>query len=128
MDFRGFLTVAAVLAAGTGEVGRRCSGELPMSSSAVNAPTPAVPPEVRTFAAEQGVAAYLPALADLVRRVFPTARRYAVLVEDDPEIANDRHIVFEVDVPLDVPQAQAARRQWSKGLFQCCPAPLVCVF
>src|SRR5438874_1156912 len=99
-----------------------------MSSSAVNAPTLDVPPEVLALAAEQGVAAYLPALVDLLRHVFPTARRYGVVVEDDPEIANDRHIVFEVDVPIDVPQALAARKQWTEGLFACCPAPLVCVF
>jgi hypothetical protein len=92
---------------------------------------PALPdlsPEVLAFAAEQGVADYLPAVLDLLRRVFPAARRYAVAVEDDPEIANDRHIVLDVDVIMDVEQAQAARRQWGKGLFECCPAPLVCVF
>jgi hypothetical protein len=87
-----------------------------------------VPPEVHAFAAEAGVAPYLPAVLELLSRTFPTARRFAVLVEDDPEIANDRHIVFEVDVPLDGPQARAVKRQWNDGLFACCPAPLVCVF
>ena len=55
-----------------------------------------VPPAVLAFAAEQGVTAYLPAMVEMTRRLFPTAA-LAVLVEDDPEIANDRHIVLEVD-------------------------------
>jgi hypothetical protein len=88
----------------------------------------ALPSEVSAFAEEQGVGAYLPGVLELTRRVFPGARRFAVLVEDDPEIAGDRHIVFEVDVPLSIPQALAAERRWSEGLFQLCPAPLVCVF
>jgi hypothetical protein len=87
-----------------------------------------VPPEVHTFAAESGVAPYLPAVLELTPRVFPTARRYAVVVTDDPEIANDRHIVFIVEVALDIPQAQAAEERWIEGLYACCPAPLVHVF
>ena len=98
-----------------------------MIQPALAAP-PALPAEVSAFADEQGVAAYLPAVLERTRRVFPAARRLAVLVADDPEIPDDRHIVFEVDVPLTVPEALAAERRWSEELFQICPAPLVCVF
>jgi hypothetical protein len=99
-----------------------------MDTSTASAPVLAVPPEVLEFAREQKVAEYLPALIELSRQLFPTARRFAIRVEDDPEIANDRHIVFEIDVPLEVPEALEARGQWVRGLFACCPAPLVCVY
>jgi hypothetical protein len=58
----------------------------------------AVPPDVQTFASEQGVALYLSAVLEMTRRRFPDARRFAVLVEEDPEIADDRHIGIEIDL------------------------------
>ncbi len=84
--------------------------------------------DVRAFAEEQGVARYLPTVLENTQRLFPNAQRLAVRVVEDPEIANDRHIVFEVDVPLAVPEARAAQRRWNDALFAACPAPLVCVF
>jgi hypothetical protein len=88
-----------------------------------------VSPEVQAFATEQGVAPYLAAVLDMTRRRFPDARRFALLVEDDPEIADDRHLVIEVDV-AGIPAEQYVEAKWSWGreLFQICPAPLVCVF
>jgi hypothetical protein len=100
----------------------------------VSAPTvsaaqqPTVPPEVVTFAREQGVEQYLPELIEWARQVYPTATRFEVFTEDDPEIANDRHIVFELDVPFTVEEALRVDRQWREGLFRIVPAPLVCVF
>jgi hypothetical protein len=89
----------------------------------------AVPPEVHAFAAEQGVAPYLPAVLEMTQRRFPNALRLAVLVEEDPEIANDRHIVIEVDVAeITAEQYVDTKWQWGRELFQLCPAPLVCVF
>jgi hypothetical protein len=95
---------------------------------ASTAPHPIVPPDVVAFAREQGVEKYLPQLVWWARQVYPGATRFDVFTEDDPEIANDRHIVFELDVPLDVEQALEADRVWGEGLFRICPAPLVCVF
>lgn len=89
---------------------------------------PDVPPEVRAFAAEQGVAEYLPAVVEMTQRIFAGARRVVVFTEGDPEIANDWHIVFEVEVPWDVPRSLAAERQWVRGLFESCPVPLGHVF
>ncbi len=86
-----------------------------------------LPPEVVELAAEEGVEEYLPKVIDMTRRVFPTAR-LEVLMDEDPEIADDRHIVMKVVAPLSVPDAVAADEEWSHQLFQCCPAPLVCVF
>jgi hypothetical protein len=96
--------------------------------AASQAPYPVIPPEVVTFAREQGVEKYLPELVVLARQVYASATRFEVFTEDDPEIANDRHIVFELDVPFDVEQAMAADRLWHRGVFKIVPAPLVCVF
>jgi DNA-binding FadR family transcriptional regulator len=85
-------------------------------------------PEVIAFAREQGVEQYLPELLELVRQVYPSASRFDILVEDDPEIANDRHIVFAVEVSIELEQAREADYRWHTGVFRIVPAPLVCVF
>ena len=92
------------------------------------APQPTVPAEVLAFAREQGVEQYLPELIELSHRTFPSAERFEILPDDDPEVADDRHIVFRLAVPLDVPQSLAADRQWIKGLSRICPKALMCVF
>jgi hypothetical protein len=100
-----------------------------MSAPTVSsAPLPTVPEDVVTFAREQNVEQYLGPLIELARQVYPGATRFEVLTEDDPEIANDRHIVFDLDVALDVEQALEADGRWHAGLFGIVPAPLVCVF
>lgn len=91
-------------------------------------PHPVIPADVVAFAREQGVDQYLPKLVEWARQVYPSATRFEVFTEDDPEIANDRHIVFELDVPLDPEEAMEADRRWHRGVFQIVPAPLVCVF
>lgn len=92
------------------------------------APYPQLSGEVTSFARQQGVEQYLPDLVELARQVYPGATRFDIFTEEDPEIAEDRHIVFELDVPLDVQQALEADRQWRKGLFDIVPAPQVCIF
>ena len=85
--------------------------------------------DVVAFAREQQVEEYLPSVLEMTRRIFPSARRIAVTAEDDPEIANDKHIVIEVEAAgLNIEQALQARRQWCRDMFQCCPSTLVCVF
>jgi hypothetical protein len=54
------------------------------------------------FRAGTRVEKYLAPLIEWARQVYPSATRFEVFTEDDPEIANDRHIVFELDVLLDV--------------------------
>jgi hypothetical protein len=91
-------------------------------------PLPSVSQEVQAFAAEQGVTPYLPAVLELARRLFPAAPM-TVLKEGDPEIANDWHIVIEVDTAgMTAEQLITLHRQWSRELFQRCPATHVCVF
>jgi hypothetical protein len=89
----------------------------------------AVPPDVKAFATQHGVAPYLSAVLDMTQRRFPDARQFAVLVEEDPEIADDRHIAIEVDLAgITAEQYVERDGQWGHELFQLCPAPLVCVF
>ncbi len=73
-----------------------------------SAPQPTVPPEVVAFAREQGVEQYLAPLIEPARQVYPSATRVEVFTEDDSEIADDRHIVFELEGPLNVEQALEA--------------------
>jgi hypothetical protein len=83
---------------------------------------PLVPPEVKAFAREQGVGAVLPAVLSMSRRILPRASM-AVVLEDDPELASDRHITIEADVTgLSVSDIVARQNQWSDELFQLCPA------
>jgi hypothetical protein len=99
-----------------------------MSATVTALPLPAVPPEVTSFAAEAGVGEYLMPVVEMTRRLFPTAP-LTVLIEDDPEIPGDRHIVLEVDVSqvyedklFDLDQ------RWFTEVFDHCPSTHVCVF
>jgi hypothetical protein len=83
---------------------------------------------VISFAAEQGVQAELPAVVEMTRRPFADAD-IRLEIDDDPEIAGDRHIVVLVKAAkLPVDQAVATRWEWHRGLIGCCPAPLLWVF
>lgn len=89
-----------------------------------------VPQDVLDFAVKEGVTDYLPAVLEMTRRVFSTITP-RLQVEDDPEIANDRHIVILVEVKekdINVPKAMELTARWNEGLFANCPAPLVYVF
>ena len=100
-----------------------------MSSATTSLPLPVVSPDVLAFAEQQGVADYLPAVLAMTRRIFPTWP-IKVLLEGDPEIADDWHIVLEVQVPedVDVDRAVDAHGQWSGEIFEHCPSTHVCVF
>src|SRR6266481_8747058 len=86
-----------------------------------------IPPEVEVFAAHEGAAPYLHEVIRMTNRVFPNCG-INLLVEDDPEIADDRHIVLEVKTNMEVAEALEARFEWDRQLFSVCPVPLVCVF
>lgn len=86
------------------------------------------PADVLAFAARNQVQAALDPLRDLLRRLFPTASSLRVFLENDPEIPDDCHIVFEVRVsPADVPDYLAATRPWYEEFPKICPDPL-CIF
>jgi hypothetical protein len=85
--------------------------------------------EVLTYAVANRVEDYLQPLLETTHRIFPAARWVKVQIEDDPEIRDDRHILFEVKVPdVGLENARRARKAWIEELFRVCPAPLVCVF
>jgi hypothetical protein len=72
-----------------------------------------VPPQVVVYASEQAVLAYPPKVLEMTQRIFP-GRPLAMRLEEDPEIANDRHIVLELDVTgMDVSPLVAGQRRWS---------------
>lgn len=94
---------------------------------ATQIPAPVLSPDVLAFAAEQGVSEYLPKVVEMTQRVFNVPA--TVVLEDDPEIANDWHLVVIVKAPhLDVPQALETRWKWHERLFESCPAPLAHIF
>src|SRR4051794_33354169 len=81
-----------------------------------------IPADVAAFAAECGVADYLPAVQAMTRRLFPHGP-FEIRVEDDPEIPDLSTIVFGVDMnALTVPELVAAQRQWSAEVFGLCPS------
>ena len=85
--------------------------------------------EVLTFAIQHKVDAYLDPLLEATRNLFPTARSVQVFLEDDPEIRDERYIVFDLRVPrADVPHFVQAQHAWIDELYRVCPAPLPCVF
>jgi hypothetical protein len=85
--------------------------------------------DVLDFAAQRRVEACLDPLREVTQRLFPTASSLRVFLEGDPELRDEWHIVFEVDVPkADVPNYLEARHRWTAELFRLCPAPLVCTF
>lgn len=99
-----------------------------MNTTTTPAALPTVPPEVLQFAAESGVSNYLYPVMELANSLFP-GRPMTVLLEGDPEIENDWHIVFEVDVTgVAEDDILAGQRRWSAGLFERCPSTHVCVF
>lgn len=84
--------------------------------------------EIEQIAAQLGVSGELPRVLAMTQALFPNCPLH-VEVEDDPEIANDRHLVIVVrDRIADVRHALAARWTWNAELFGCCPAPLAPTF
>ncbi|HEY1378042.1 MAG TPA: hypothetical protein VGF55_14675 [Gemmataceae bacterium] len=89
----------------------------------VTTPDPAVFPEdVRRFAAERGVTAYLVPLYELTRRCFPGAE-IAVTQQNDYEIPDLGWIVYEVAVydTWDDEPRRAAHRLWIEELVRTVP-------
>jgi len=86
-------------------------------------------PDMLEFAVQHQVAYLLDPLRLALDRLFPTAQSVRVRLEEDPEIHDDRHLVFEVRVSrADVPDFGAAKRRWHDEVFRLCPVPLVCFF
>ena len=98
-----------------------------MSSPTISAPIPVVPLDVLAFAEEQGVSKILLELIEWTREVYPTATRFSLVVEDDPEFP-DRYIVFDLAAPLTPAEALSANNKWTEGWIRIFPYPRTCVF
>lgn len=101
-----------------------------MSAPVTAALTGPWPADVLEFAVKHNVQACLDPLLEATWRVFPTARRIQVSLQDDPGILDDWHIDFDVEVPAaDVlPQFVETVHRWNREMYRCCPAPLVFIF
>lgn len=95
-----------------------------MSAPTTVLPLPEVSSDVRTFAEEQDVAEYLPAVLAMARHIFPSWP-IKVFLEEDLEITGDWYITLEVQVPDDaIPEKLAELHwQWCGEIFQHCPSP-----
>lgn len=88
----------------------------------------AFPADVVAFATAQQVQHCLQPLWEVIHRIFPTARWVKVRIDDDPEIRDDRHILFHVQVAgLSLDEVRAARKLWHEELFRIC-SERACVF
>ena len=68
-----------------------------MATVAPTAATWTWPPEVKTLADELRVTAYLQPVYEMTQEVYRKAP-LTLQVDEDPEIPNDRRVLFEVDV------------------------------
>ncbi|MGH7223151.1 MAG: hypothetical protein ACRELF_07985 [Gemmataceae bacterium] len=100
-----------------------------MSSTTTSLPLPDVTPDVLAFADKQGVRAYLPAILEMTRRIFPTWP-VKVFLEEDAEIAHEWSIVLEVQVSEDATAEKLfdLHQQWGAEIFEHCPSTHVCIF
>jgi hypothetical protein len=97
------------------------------TQTAPAAPHPVIPPEAVAFAREQGVEKIMTELVEWTRQVYPSATRFDVFTEDDPEFP-DRYIVFELDAPLTLEQWKEADERWHEGWLRLYPYPRTCIF
>jgi hypothetical protein len=85
--------------------------------------------DIVAFANREKVTDYLDLLYEATQRVFPTAKKISVILEEDPEIRDDRHILFEVQDPRDdLGNYVDAVHRWNDELYKVCPSPLMCTF
>jgi hypothetical protein len=99
------------------------------ASGETNGVAAVFPAEVLAFAAASQVEDCLQPLLEATQRIFPTARFVKVQIDDDPEIRDDRHILYNVQVAgLSLEQSRAAGKQWNEELFRICSPLRSCVF
>lgn len=98
-------------------------------NTGTNGVTGAFSPDVRAFAIASQVEDCLQPLLEATHRIFPTARFVRVQIDDDPEIREDRHILYNVQIAgLSLEQSRAAGKQWNQELFRICSPLRSCVF
>jgi hypothetical protein len=92
-----------------------------MNDSTATLPLPAIPPDVRAFAAQRKLSPYINAVIDLARQAFPVSA-LDVSVGRDAEDETREYIAIEVDVGgRGTEELLAGQRAWSAGLARVCP-------
>ncbi|HEY7154408.1 MAG TPA: hypothetical protein VH575_10660 [Gemmataceae bacterium] len=87
----------------------------------------AFPADVVAFAVANQVEDCLQPLWEATHRIFPTARFVKVQIDDDPELRDERHILYDVQVAgLSLDESRAARKQWIAELLRICPPERAC--
>src|SRR5438093_2252030 len=125
---RGRTLLVVMCEAGRLRLGSPKQLEAVMNQVTASPPGPTMSPEIAAFAAERGVSEYLPAVLAMTQAIY-SGRDITIVLEDDPEIANDRHIVFNVDVTgLSVQQLVDTQWQWSGEIFKHCPSTHAPIF
>jgi hypothetical protein len=85
--------------------------------------------EVLAYAKAYGMESCLEPMLATTRRLFPTANWIKVYIEPDPELRDERYLIFDVQVAgLSLDNAQQADREWTKALLACLPRPIVSTF
>src|SRR5215831_15219743 len=88
----------------------------------------AFPADVLAFAAANQVEDCLQPLLEATHRIFPTARFVGVKIDDDQELRDQRHILFDVQVAgLSLEESRTTGRQWNQELFRICSPVRSCV-
>jgi hypothetical protein len=91
--------------------------------------SPTFPADVTALAAESGVTDYLIPVYEMTRRVFPGASGITAVVDDDPELEDERRIVFNVEIGgLTVEQYVNLDWQWTHELLAVGPVAHVSFF
>jgi hypothetical protein len=87
------------------------------------------PADVKQFAASHGGEEYLEPLREALAGLFPTAVSASVRVYLDPELRDERHILFDVRVPgSDLGDLVKAKRTWVGELMRICPSVKLWLF
>lgn len=99
-----------------------------MSNESATLAGPAVPPEVRAFAAERGVSRYLGPVIELARQAFPSSA-LSVSLGQDAEDETHRYIALDVEAGgRTAEELLAGQRAWSVGISRVCPSPQAVCF
>lgn len=90
--------------------------------------TLALSPEVLALAKNLGVEAYLPGMAKVFEEVFWDADNLCAKMEEDPEIADLRNILFTAEGTWSKEEARQRRQQWYDRTLAVCPTTVICTF
>jgi hypothetical protein len=84
------------------------------------------PEDVVAFAEANQVRTCLEPLLEATRQLFPTANSLHIYLEADPELRDERYIVFEVNVPdVPPPRSLEPREKWIHEMAQLCHGLLI---